>query len=76
MISILILILSRNQNIIEKIPENYSNEIYSVNNGEYARRILEGYPIGAFYGYKLTETGVYSSREDVISYDAEGKYNY
>jgi TonB-linked SusC/RagA family outer membrane protein len=65
--------ISRNQNIIEKIPDNYSNEKYSVSNGEYARRILEGYPIGAFYGFKIDGTGVYSSRDDLISYDAEGK---
>jgi TonB-linked SusC/RagA family outer membrane protein len=65
--------ISQNQNIIERIPENYSNEIYSVSNGEYARRILEGYPIGAFYGYQMEGTGVYSSRDDLIAYDEEGK---
>jgi TonB-linked SusC/RagA family outer membrane protein len=62
--------ISRNQNIIERIPENYSNEVYSVANGEYARRIVEGYPIGAFYGFIYD--GVYSTREDVVGYDKDG----
>jgi TonB-linked SusC/RagA family outer membrane protein len=62
--------LSRNRNIIEKIPENYSNEVFAVENGEYARRIVEGYPIGSFYGFIYQ--GVYSRPEDVIGYDNEG----
>ncbi len=62
--------LARNQNIIEKIPDNYSNEVFAVDNGEYARRILEGDPIGAFYGFRYL--GVYSTPDDVVSYDKNG----
>lgn len=63
--------ISRNQNIIEKIPENYSNEVYSVENGEYARRIIVGDPIGTFYGFIYN--GVYSRPEDVVAYDEAGE---
>ena len=62
--------LSRNTNIIEKIPDNYSNEIFAVENGKYARRILEGYPIGSFYGFIYN--GVFSTPDDVVGYDEEG----
>jgi TonB-linked SusC/RagA family outer membrane protein len=62
--------ISRNTNIIESIPENYSNERFSLENGEYARRIVEGYPIGAFYGFIYN--GVFSTKEDVVAYDADG----
>lgn len=60
--------ISRNQNIIEVIPDNYSNEVYSLANGSYARRIIEGDPMGGFYGFKYN--GVFSTPEDVIAYDA------
>lgn len=62
--------ISQNQNIIEKIPENYANERYSVENGVYASRIVEGYPIGAFYGFVYN--GVFSTPDDVVAYDREG----
>lgn len=62
--------ISSNTNIIESIPDNYSNERFSLENGEYARRIVEGYPIGAFYGFIYN--GVFSTKEDVVGYDADG----
>ncbi len=62
--------IARNQNIIRSIPENYATEVFSVENGRYARRILEGYPIGAFYGFKYL--GVYATPSDAIAYDSNG----
>lgn len=62
--------IARNQNIIRSIPENYATEIFSVENGRYARRILEGYPIGGFYGFKYL--GVFATPQDAVAYDANG----
>jgi TonB-linked SusC/RagA family outer membrane protein len=62
--------ISRNRNIIEEIPDNYSSETVSVENGEYARRIQVGDPIGTFYGFRYL--GVFSTPEDAVAYDAEG----
>lgn len=61
---------SRNKNIIEKIPENYATETFSVDNGSYARRIQEGNPIGTFYGFRYL--GVFANPEDAVAHDADG----
>lgn len=62
--------VSQNRNIIEDIPDNYSNETFSVENGKYARRIQVGDPIGTFYGFRYL--GVFSKPEDVVARDADG----
>lgn len=63
--------ISRNRNIIEEIPENFSNETFSIENGQYARRIEVGDPVGSFYGFKYL--GVFSTENDVIAYDENGE---
>ena len=62
--------VSRNRNIIEDIPDNFSNETFAVENGQYARRIQEGDPVGSFYGFKYL--GVFSTKDDVVARDADG----
>ena len=62
--------MARNINKVEKLPENYSFENYSFGNGKYAIRIVEGDPIGSFYGYRYK--GVYQNEEDTYAYDAAG----
>ena len=62
--------VSRNLNKIEKLPENWTVENYAFDNGNYAVCIVEGDPIGSFYGYKYK--GVYKNTEDTYAYDANG----
>jgi TonB-linked SusC/RagA family outer membrane protein len=61
---------ARNINKVEKIPTNWTAENYSFGNGSYAVRIVEGDPIGSFYGYRYL--GVYQNAEDTYARDASG----
>ncbi|MDP4278469.1 MAG: SusC/RagA family TonB-linked outer membrane protein, partial [Bacteroidota bacterium] len=62
--------VSRNINRVEKIPDNLTQDNYSFGNGNYAIRIVEGDPIGSFYGYRYK--GVYQNTEDTYALDASG----
>lgn len=61
---------ARNINKVEKIPENWVAENYTFGNGKYAVRIVEGDPIGSFYGYRYL--GVYQNAEETHAKDAAG----
>ncbi|MCB0652165.1 MAG: TonB-dependent receptor [Saprospiraceae bacterium] len=63
--------ISHNSNIIEDIPENFTNETFSVENGKYARRIQVGDPVGSFYGFRYL--GVFSTEADAVATDANGE---
>jgi TonB-linked SusC/RagA family outer membrane protein len=63
--------VSKNQNIVTMLPDNYSFETGNVlNNGEYLMKVVPGEPLGGFYGYKYL--GVYSRTSDAVATDAEG----
>ena len=62
--------VSRNINTVEELPATYNYENYTFGNGNYALRILEGAPIGAFYGYRYK--GVYQNTEETYALDADG----
>jgi TonB-linked SusC/RagA family outer membrane protein len=62
--------VSRNTNKVEKLPDNLTEENYSFGNGNYAIRIVEGDPIGSFYGYRYK--GVYQNTDDTYALDADG----
>jgi len=66
--------VSRNINTVENLPSTWTYDNYSFGNGNYALRIVEGAPIGAFYGYKCL--GVYQNVEDTYARDAEGNIMY
>lgn len=68
--------ISRNINKVEELPSTYVQENYSFGNGEYALRIVEGSPVGAFYGYRYQ--GVYQNTAETYARDREGNvmYNY
>ena len=66
--------VSRNINTVEKLPSTYSYENYTFGNGNYALRIVEGAPIGAFYGYRYL--GVYQNTEDTYALDSDGNVMY
>jgi TonB-linked SusC/RagA family outer membrane protein len=63
--------IAHNENKITEIPENFDFEYQSEgNNGQYARRAVEGHPIGAFYGFRYL--GVYPADADAVARDGEG----
>lgn len=66
--------VSRNINKVEDLPSTWTYDNYSFGNGNYALRIIEGAPIGAFYGYKCL--GVYQNTEDTYARDTEGNIMY
>lgn len=65
---------SRNINKMEVMPTNYTQETYTFKNGNYALRLEEGMPIGAFYGYRYK--GVYQNTADTYAKDASGNIMY
>jgi hypothetical protein len=63
--------ISRNENVVIRLPENYSMEYGNMlDNGEYKISIEPGQPIGGFFGYKYL--GVYKNDADAIVRDKNG----
>lgn len=62
--------ISQNINKVEALPDNLTADNYSFGNGNYAIRIVEGDPIGSFYGYRYK--GVYQNTEDTYALDKDG----
>ncbi len=62
--------ISRNINKVESLPENMNEENYAFGNNNYAVRVVEGDPIGSFYGYRYK--GVYQNVEDTYALDKDG----
>ncbi len=45
--------ISHNINAFNSLPENFNKEqATSISNGEYPKRVMEGQPIGSFFGFK------------------------
>lgn len=62
---------SQNLNSFTKLPENFNTETStSIGNGEYPRRVVEGEPIGSFFGFRYK--GVFKDDKAAIAKDAEG----
>ncbi len=62
---------SQNINSFEKLPENFNTEkSTSIGNGVYPQRVVEGEPIGSFFGFRYL--GVFPTDADAIARDAEG----
>lgn len=66
--------MSRNINKVEKLPANMNQENYKRENAAYAIRVVEGDPIGSFYGYRYK--GVYQNLEDTYAKNADGNVMY
>ena len=62
--------VARNINTIEKLPSNMQESIYSLNNGNYAHRVMIGTPVGSFFGYRYK--GVYDTTDETYARDARG----
>lgn len=63
--------ISRNRNRVLELPTNKSEESYTKGNGQYALRIFEGQPLGAFYGYNCL--GVYQNLGETVARNASGQ---
>ena len=62
---------SQNINSFNKLPENFNTErSTSIGNGQYPRRVVEGEPIGSFFGFRYQ--GIWANDEDAIATDADG----
>ncbi|MBN1925646.1 MAG: SusC/RagA family TonB-linked outer membrane protein [Prolixibacteraceae bacterium] len=62
--------IARNQNEIIEMPDNLTDYKYDFKNGEYAYKVIEGNPLGSFYGYKYL--GVYQNVEETYARDGDG----
>lgn len=69
-ISLTNLNLARNVNEILDIPDNMESERYTLANGNYPRKLMEGSPIGSIYGFKFE--GIYQNYEETLARDAQG----
>jgi TonB-linked SusC/RagA family outer membrane protein len=62
---------SQNINTFIGLPDNFNTEkSTSIGNGEYPLRVLEGEPIGSFFGFRYL--GVYPTDQDALARDANG----
>lgn len=61
---------SQNINAFDKLPDNFNREEdTSIGNGQYPKIVVEGEPIGSFFGFRYL--GVWASDEDVVARDAD-----
>ncbi|MFC2115064.1 SusC/RagA family TonB-linked outer membrane protein [Bacteroidota bacterium] len=61
---------AQNTNTFDVLPENFNSESStSIANGEYPKRVVEGEPIGSFFGFRYL--GVWPRDEDVFARDAD-----
>ncbi|QIH36359.1 SusC/RagA family TonB-linked outer membrane protein [Sphingobacterium sp. DR205] len=63
--------VSRNRNEVIVLPDNMQFENYNFGNGKYAHKIIEGNPVGSFYGYHYL--GVYQNEQDTYAKDLDGQ---
>jgi len=62
---------SQNFNAFISLPDNFNTErSTAIGNGQYPLRVLEGEPIGSFFGFRYL--GVYPSDNDALARDANG----
>jgi TonB-linked SusC/RagA family outer membrane protein len=67
--------VSQNINAFSKLPDNFNSErSTSIGNGQYPLRVVEGEPIGSFFGFRYL--GVYASDADVVAKDIDGNILY
>ncbi|HJZ38864.1 MAG TPA: SusC/RagA family TonB-linked outer membrane protein [Bacteroidales bacterium] len=67
--------ITHNVNSFDRLPDNFNDEqSTSISNGEYPLRVMQGQPIGSFFGFRYL--GVYPTDADAIARDAEGNMLY
>ncbi|MFC0878263.1 SusC/RagA family TonB-linked outer membrane protein [Saccharicrinis sp. FJH2] len=65
---------SKNINKVIDLPDNKEFESFELANGNYAHKIIEGNPLGSFYGFRCL--GVYQNEEETLARDPEGNVIY
>jgi TonB-linked SusC/RagA family outer membrane protein len=66
---------SQNINSFNSLPDNFNTErSTSISNGEYPLRVVEGEPIGSFFGFRYL--GVYPTDADALARDVDGNLLY
>lgn len=66
---------SQNINAFTKLPNNFNTEKSTdIGNGVYPLRVIEGQPIGSFFGFRYK--GVYPTDADAFATDANGNQLY
>ncbi len=65
---------SKNRNEVLELPDNLQFEQYNFGNGNYAHKIIEGNPVGSFYGYRYL--GVYQNTAETFAKDLNGNIIY
>jgi TonB-linked outer membrane protein, SusC/RagA family len=63
--------IAQNKNEVLEMPENKTATNYSLKNGAYAYKLVEGDPLGSFYGYKYL--GVYQNTQETYARDNNGQ---
>lgn len=66
--------IAQNRNQVIELPSNKTDFNYAFKNGAYAYKLVEGDPLGSFYGYKYL--GVYQNVDETYARDASGKQIY
>lgn len=66
--------INRNINTIVELPDNLNEEQFSLDNGEYALKLVEGTAVGSFFGFRYL--GVYQNTEDTYARDEDGDIMY
>ena len=62
--------VSRNENVVLDLPTSLEYQKPNISNGAYANKIVEGRPLGAFYGFDYI--GVYDNYDETVATDANG----
>ncbi|MDA3879110.1 MAG: TonB-dependent receptor [Prolixibacteraceae bacterium] len=62
--------ISRNVNEVVELPDNKQFENYTFGNRNFAHKVVEGNPLGSFYGYKCL--GVYQNVDETYARDLNG----
>ena len=66
---------TQNRNRFLSLPENFNTEqSTAIGNEDYPRRVVEGEPIGSFFGFRYN--GVYPTDADAVARDADGNVLY
>ena len=62
--------IARNRNVVLDLPASKEYQGVNVTNGSYANKIVEGRPLGAFYGFDYL--GVYQNYDQTVATDKSG----
>ena len=62
--------ISSNKNVVLDLPTSLEYQEATIANGSYANKIVEGRPLGAFYGFDYI--GVYQNLDETVATDING----